>query len=110
MNPMAAERLRQERETFELNKRQAAQWFGLRLRMGYCGLVMLVVLAGLCGFVILKQISYPATVVDWAVAVLAGDIVALLVTTWKLVLSPTSVMPLSPVTRIERIGPGIGKS
>jgi hypothetical protein len=42
----AAEQLRQERETFELNKRQAAQWFGLRLRIGYCGLVILIALAG----------------------------------------------------------------
>jgi hypothetical protein len=110
MNPMAAEQLRQERETFELNKRQTAQWFGLRLRMGYCGLVMLVMLAGLCAFVILNHKAYPASVIDWAAAVLAGDIVALLVTTWKLVLSPTSAMPLSPVTRIERIAPGSGKA
>jgi hypothetical protein len=101
MNPMAAEQLRQERETFELNKRQAAHWFDLRLRMGYSGLVMLVVLAGLCGFVILNHNAYPATVIDWAVALLAGDIIALLVTTWKLVLSPTSVVPLSPVTWVK---------
>ena len=53
MNGTAAGPARQERETFDLNKRQAAQWFGLRLCMGYCGLAMLLVLAAVCGFVIL---------------------------------------------------------
>lgn len=55
MNPAAAEQLRQERETFELHKRQAAQWFGLRLCLGYCGLVMLVMLAALCGLVVFNH-------------------------------------------------------
>jgi len=110
MNPAAAEQLRQERETFELNKRHAAQWFGLRLRMGYCGLVMLVLLAALCGFVILNHKLYSAVVLDWAAAVVAGDILALLVTTWKLVLSPSSAMCLAPVTHPRRNGTGIGKT
>ena len=98
MNPAAAEQLRQERETFELNKRHADQWFGLQLRMGYCGLVMLAGLAATCVLIILSHKNYPTAVVDWAAAVLAGDIVALLVATWKLVLSPSSVMNLNPVT------------
>src|ERR1700743_1163423 len=108
MNRAAAERLRQERETFELNKRQAAQWFGLRLRMGYCGLVMLVMLATLCGFVILNYAFYSAAMVDWAATVMAGDILALLISTWKLVLSPASAMRLMPVTHIEQKRADIG--
>jgi len=34
MNHAATEQLRQERKTFEPNKRQAAPWFGLHLQMG----------------------------------------------------------------------------
>lgn len=98
MNLESAEQLRQERETFELNKRQAAQWFGLRLRMGYCGLVILAALAANCMFIILCAKIYPIVVVDWAATVLAGDILALLVAAWKLVLNPNSAMNVNPVT------------
>jgi len=110
MTPRAAEQLRQERETFELNKRQAKLWFNLRLSLGYCGLVMLAMLAALCGFVILDHKLSSAVVVDWASAGLAGDISALLVTSWKLVLSPSSAMRLTPVTHIERSETGIGRT
>jgi hypothetical protein len=102
MNPARDEQLRQERETFELNKRQATQWFGLRLRMGYCGLAMLVILAALCSLIIVSHDAYSGNVVGWATTALASDILALLVTTWKLVLSPASVLQLSPVTRSKR--------
>jgi hypothetical protein len=95
----AAEQLRQERETFELNKRQAAQWFGLRLRMGYCGLVILIALAASCMFMILSAKNYPIVVVDWAATVLAGDIFALVIAAWKLVLNPNSAINLNPVTK-----------
>ena len=42
--------------------------------MGYCGLIMLTALAATCGFIILSRTTYPPAVVDWAAAVLAGDI------------------------------------
>jgi hypothetical protein len=88
VNLESAEQLRQERETFELNKRQAAQWFGLRLRMGYCGLVILAALAANCMFIILCAKIYPIVVVDWAATVLVGDILALPPGNWCLARIP----------------------
>ena len=99
MKAAAAEQLRQERETFELNKRQAAQWFGLRLRMGYCGLAMLVLMAAVCAAIILTAAARSPWVIKWATFVLAGDILALLITVWRMVLAPASAIKLAPVTR-----------
>jgi hypothetical protein len=105
MNDAEAEQLRQEREAFDLNKRHAGEWFSLRLRMGYAGLGMMIVLAAACIFIVLKPAAYSQGVVAGAGSVLAGDVIALLAATWKLVLSPASAMPLNPVSHKERAEP-----
>ena len=96
---VADEQLRQERETFELHKSHVARWFTLRLCMGYAALVILVVLAAFCGFIILNYQVYTAVSVTFATIFLGVDLVGLLTAMWRLVLSPTSALALEPVTR-----------
>lgn len=68
MDGAAAERLRQERETFDLAKRHADRWFGLRLGMGYAGIVLMETVVAVCIWVILNPTStvQQASIGPWA--------------------------------------------
>jgi hypothetical protein len=107
MNEAQAEQLRQEREASELRKHQASSWFTLRLAMGYFGLFLLVLVGGLCGFVLVYHAGFPAETSGPALAVLGGDLIAVLATTWRMVLGPSTTITLLPMTRsTDALGDG----
>jgi len=116
----AEEQLRQERETFEQQKAQAARWFVLRLSVGYTSVAALVIVLGVCVYVLMRTDVFPTNVVTAAGVTLFGDVVGLVATIWKVVLSPGTVASLSPVTlsvpraRVARLpaekGPAQGRS
>ncbi|HEX4196630.1 MAG TPA: hypothetical protein VHZ26_04235 [Caulobacteraceae bacterium] len=101
MTEVQAEQLRQEREAFDLRKRHASSWFLLRLTMGYSGLALLVLVAATCGFVLLNHAAFSASLSMNALVVLGGDLLAVLATTWKLVLSPSTRVVLLPITKLK---------
>jgi hypothetical protein len=80
------EQLRQQRETFELAKRQAERWFCLRLRVGYGCLFLLEGIATLCGYIILNPTVYTADTARCALAVLGLDIAGQVIVILKVVL------------------------
>ena len=94
----AAERLRQERETFDQNKLHEERWFVLRLRMGYAATIMLPAIAVVSALIVLRPEAYSAATITGATGVLFTDVVGLLVSVWKVVLNPSSTPKLSPVT------------
>lgn len=98
------ERLRQESETFDQRKQQDAQWFRLRLQMGAMATVLLPVLAVGAAVVLVYHDSFPASVVTSAAGVLFVDVAGLIAAVWKVVLNPSSVTRLEPVTAGESIG------
>jgi uncharacterized membrane protein YqjE len=104
MTEAEAEQLRQEREAFDLQKRQASSWFLLRLAMGYFGLALLALVATVCGFVLFDHTAFSASLSMKALVVLGGDLLAVLATTWKLVLSPSTTVTLLPITNAENSG------
>lgn len=99
MSAEADERLRQERDAFEVNKAHACQWFALQVRTGYVGLTVfaLVALACIVALVCATLIGPFAT--SAAAFVLLGDITALVYLTLKTVLSPAPRQQLEPVCR-----------
>lgn len=94
----AAERLRQEAETFDLAKAHADLWFRLRVRASYAGLVLLLIVAILCIHVVLSPQRYPQAAIVWAAGVLGTDILGIVAIILKTVLSPASMTRLTPVT------------
>lgn len=97
----ARERLRQEREAFDQAKCQTAQWFWLRLAMGYVGMVLLVVIAIICGIILLGHKAYPQSAVTAAAAVLFVDLLGLLGSIFRLVLQQGEMTILRPVIGTE---------
>lgn len=98
MRQTEVEQLRQERETFEFNMRQASAWSLLRLSIGYVALFVLVAVFGLCTFVILAHSWFGADTDKWAMGVLGVDIIGLVGTVLKLVFDAKQAKPLTPVT------------
>lgn len=98
MRQAEAEQLRQERETFEFNMRQACAWSLLRLSIGYAALFVLVAVFGLCTFVILAHNQFPPEATKWAMGVLGLDILGLVGTVIKLVFDAKQAKSLTPVT------------
>lgn len=94
----AQEQLRQERETFEQQKVQSARWFLLRLSVGYASVLALVLVLGICVYILMNTKIFPTSVVTAAGATLFGDVVGLVATIWKVVLGPGTVGALAPVT------------
>ena len=100
MRQAEAEQLRQERETFDFNKRQAGAWSLLSLSIGYTALVVLVAIFALCTFVILAHDQFVPEVSTWAMGVLGLDIIGLVCTVIKLVFDGARARPLTPVTHV----------
>ena len=97
----AVEQLRQERETFEQQKRHDAQWFMLRLLMGYSSVVLLFGILGTSSYIIFNAVQFSATVVAAAGGALFVDAVGLVVSVWKGALNQRPGDRLSPVTRVS---------
>ncbi len=98
MRQAEVEQLRQERETFEFNMRQAGAWSLLRLWIGYVALFVLVAVFALCTFVILAHSWFGPNADKWAMGVLSVDIMGLVGTVIKLVFDAKQAKPLTPVT------------
>lgn len=96
----ALERLRQERETFNQLKAQEAQWFRLRLGMGYVAVVLLPAVALISSYILYEHKNYTDAVVTIAGAALFTDVLGLIITVWRIVLAPASTRKLSPVTKL----------
>jgi hypothetical protein len=95
----AEQQLRQEQDTFEQQKSHAARWFLLRLSVGYTSVAALVIVLGLCVYILMRTDAFPTAVITAAGATLFGDVVGLVATIWKVVLSPGTVASLTPVTQ-----------
>jgi len=100
---IAIERLRQERETFDQMKAHEERWFALRLRMGYAATVMLPAIGAISALIVLRPEAYTAATVNIATGVLFTDVLGLLVSVWKVVLNPSSMPKLSPVTSTKQM-------
>lgn len=93
----ALERLRQERDIFDLKKAQDAQWHRLQMGMGWTALVLIPAIMVIC-MVLLLDSHVDSTIKALAADALLVDIVGLMVAIWKIMLGPTSRPPLAPVT------------
>lgn len=103
MNAIVREAVRQQKETFEQLKRQDRQWFVLRLVMGYCAVLLLLAVLGVCTMILVKTNGYPTFVVKAASATLFADVMGLLLAVWKFALNPRFHNGLQPVTHSNGI-------
>ena len=94
----ASEQLRQERETFDQIKLQQSRWFTLRLVMGFVAVVLLPAVMVVSGYVIFNPTQFPPWVLNAAASALFVDVLGILFAVWKVVLNPSSVTILEPVT------------
>jgi hypothetical protein len=97
----AEEQLRQERETFDQQRRQDHLWFTLRLAVGYSSILLLGAIVSACILIIAHEPMFPPAVVMSATGVLFSDVLGLLVTVWKVVLNPGRLTRLGPVTMVR---------
>ncbi|GAB7028144.1 hypothetical protein [Geotalea toluenoxydans] len=93
-----AEKLRQEKETFDQRKTQENLWFTLRLVMGYSAVFLLGVIMVVSSYIVFKHSEFPPEVVTAAGAALFGDVLGLIVCVWKIVLNPNYMTKLEPAT------------
>lgn len=94
----ASEQLRQERETFDQQKKQESIWFYLRLAMGITSIILLSVVMVVSTYILFKNTEFPKEVVTAAGAALFVDVLGLLIGVWKIVLSPGSITKLQPTS------------
>jgi hypothetical protein len=94
----ASERLRQEAETFDLQKAHADRWFAWRLASAYVGLGLLPVIGGFSIWVIATPEHRSTTVVLWATGVLGTEILGVVVALVRMALNPSASPKLMPVT------------
>jgi hypothetical protein len=97
----ASEKIRQERETFNQRKNQDSLWFILKLVMGFFSVILLAAVLIIATYILLNNSKFSTTVVTSAGAALFVDILGLIISVWKIVLNPTSITKLEPVTKIE---------
>jgi|TARA_B110000090_G_C13152397_1_gene358243 ABC-type transport system involved in cytochrome bd biosynthesis fused ATPase/permease subunit len=92
----AAERLRQQQETFNQRKKQDSFWFVLKLIMGYTAILLLMAILIISGYIILNHLDFPEKIINWAAPAFFVDILGLIFTVWKVVLSPSHSTKLEP--------------
>lgn len=92
----AAEKLRQQRETFNQKKKHDSLWFWLKLIMGYSAVLLLLGILVISCIIIFNYQDYPDKIVNWATPALFIDILGLIFTVWKVVLSPNVSTKLEP--------------
>jgi hypothetical protein len=93
----AVEQLRQERETFEQQKRHDARWFMLRLIMGYSSIALMFGILGTSSYVIFNGTSGNRVGRRWKVAY--GKVEKAARTAARLFHFPTGSPPLEGVVR-----------
>ncbi|MBN8454271.1 hypothetical protein [Accumulibacter sp.] len=92
----AAEQLRQEKETFDQQKKQEHLWFILRLSMGFASIVLLGAVMIISTYILFKNADFPKDVVTAAGAALFVDVLGLLigvVTSRPIRASPSRAIP-----------------
>ena len=94
----ASERIRQEKETFDQRKRQDNLWFILKLVMGFFAIILLTAVLCFSAYILMNNEKFPSSVVTSAGIALFVDILGLLIAVWKIVLNPTSITKLEPIT------------
>jgi uncharacterized membrane protein YqjE len=95
----AAERLRQQQETFDQKKKHDSRWFWLKLVMGYSAILLLMAILVISCIIIFNHDQFPERIVNWAAPALFVDILGLIFTVWKVVLSPSVSTKLEPVIK-----------
>jgi hypothetical protein len=95
----AAELLRQERETFDQQKRHDRMWFYLRLTMGYTAVIGLLSILLVCVLIIFYYNFFPQALIKWAGPCLFVDIFGLIFAVWRIVLNPNFSTKLEPITK-----------
>lgn len=98
----AAEKIRQERETFNQRKKQDSQWFILKLVMGFVSIILLAAVLFIATYILFNNKQYPTSVVTSAGVALFVDILGLIISIWKIVLNPNSITKLEPITKNDR--------
>ncbi len=93
----AIEQLRQERETFNQQKKQDNLWFGLRMVMGIVSIFLLISVIVIASYILLNSDKFSSSVVTSAGVALFVDILGLLISVWKITLNPKSMSKLQPV-------------
>lgn len=101
MRQSEAEQLRQERETFDILKRQSTEWFKLRLMIGYVCLTLFLIVASCCAAVIFNHDAYSPGATLGANAMLFADILGMAWTILKIVMTPANISQLKPVTQVQ---------
>lgn len=97
----AAERVRQERETFDQRKRHDNLWFILKLIMGFFSIILLAAVLIISTYILFNHTRFPISVVTSAGVALFADILGLIISVWKIVLNPQTVTRLEPVIKEE---------
>ncbi len=97
----AIESLRQQKETFEQMKKHESRWFALRLIMGYSSVILLAMIMVISCSVLFNSSLYPTSVVTVACTALFVDVLGLLTSVWKIVLNPSLITKLQPVTAVQ---------
>jgi len=94
------ERIRQESDTFDQRRMHENRWFGVRLAIGYCSVVLLPGILGVSSYVVLNSSRFSEGVVMLAAGALFVDVLGAVVAVWKIALAPEAVTRLEPVTEV----------
>lgn len=93
----AAERLRQERETFDQHKDQDARWFRVRLAIGWMSVFIIPAVAVFCGFVIVSD-RFAGDLRMAAAGTLFVDVAGLAAAIWRATAARGAPTRLAPTT------------
>ena len=94
----AYENFRQEQETFNQRKKHDDYWFILKMFIGGCSILIMIIVLAFSIYVIYNYRSFSDTAVIAGGIGLVTDVVASSASVWKLTLSPNSMSELKPVT------------
>lgn len=97
----AIEAIQQERETFDLRKKHEQRWFLLRYSMGWISIALITGIMAASCIILINSSAYPSNVIIGASAALFVDILGLAAAVWKIVLNPSFVTRLEPITKVE---------
>ena len=107
LNPIdiarAEEQLRQERETFDQQKRHDNHWFALQLTMGYSSIILLAAILAVSSWIIFHADAFSPTVVKSAGGALFADALGLIVSVWRVAIKPNGFGKLTPVTKAKAV-------
>lgn len=95
----AAEHLRQKRESFDQQKKHDALHFYLKFAMGCVAVVMFPAIFFVCTEILFNYEEFEPAIVSSAAGAFFVDVVGLVVTVWKVVISSEAPQPIRPLDR-----------